>query len=66
VRKDYHEAFGYPDDLPELRRRPPHGPNPPGGNVLEANTEYCCFARRERDELPLICSHGECPRLYPG
>jgi hypothetical protein len=64
VLKDFRETFGYPDDLPDLRRRPPHGPDPPGGNALPENAEYCCFARRERGELPTILSHGECPRIY--
>lgn len=59
VMKDYHEAFGYPDDLPDLRRK-----LPPGGNALSENAEHCHFARRERGQLPLIHSHGECPRLY--
>jgi hypothetical protein len=66
VLRDFRETFGYPDDLPDLRRRPPHGPNPPGGNALQENTEYCCFARRERGHLPTICSPGVCPRFYAG
>ncbi len=61
VLRDYYEAFGYPDDLPDLRRK-----RPPGGNALPENAEYCCFARNERSQLPVICSHGECPRLYEG
>ena len=64
VLTDYREAFGYPDDLPDLRRQPPHGPNPPGGNALPENAEHCCFARRERGQLPTILSHGDTPRLY--
>lgn len=63
VRRDFFEAFGYPPDLPDLRRRPPHGPNPPAGNALAANTEHCAYARRERGDLPLVYSVGDCPRL---
>lgn len=58
VLNDFREAFGFPEDLPDLRR----GRRlPPGGNALSENTEFCCYARRERGELPDICSFGECP-----
>jgi hypothetical protein len=43
----YQQLMGYPDDLPDLRRR-----RPPGGNTRPAGVEQAAFARRERDELP--------------
>jgi hypothetical protein len=46
---DYKEAFGYPDDLPDLRRL-----QPPLGNCLAGNCTDCYHARRERKELPTI------------
>ena len=65
VLRDYHEAFGYPADLPDLRRRPPHGPNPPGGNPLVANTEHCFFALREAGRLPMVYTLGDVQRQVP-
>jgi hypothetical protein len=47
VRTDFLETFGYPKDLPNLRRL-----KPPRGNALSANTKHCFLARRERGELP--------------
>ena len=38
--------FGYPTDLPELRRR-----RPPEGNSMAGSEENCYKARRERGEL---------------
>lgn len=66
VRALFRETFGYPDDLPDLRRRSPEGPNPPGGNARPENAEWCYFARRERGQLPVVYSQGECPRFYDG
>jgi hypothetical protein len=43
---DFRDAFGYPEDLPDLRTL-----RPPGGNSLQANEEHCFQARRERGEL---------------
>lgn len=40
-RENYHRAFGYPDDLPDLASK-----RPPGGNALRANALTCHFARR--------------------
>jgi hypothetical protein len=38
--------FGFPDDLPDLRElRPP-------GNTRPEGMDHCCFARRERGDLP--------------
>jgi len=65
VLRDYHEAFGYPADIPDLRRRPPHGPNPPDGNTLVANTEHCYFALREAGRLPLVYTLGDVQREPP-
>ncbi len=40
------QMFGYPDDIPDLRRlRPPHG------NTRAGSEEDCYFARRERGDL---------------
>jgi hypothetical protein len=40
------QTFGYPDDIPDLRRlRPPHG------NTKAGSEEDCFYARRERGEL---------------
>lgn len=47
VRTDFLEAFGYPEDLPDLRRL-----RPPGGNASAGNARRCYFARRKRGELP--------------
>jgi hypothetical protein len=46
---DFLSAFGYPEDLPDLRTL-----RPPGGNPLDANKQLCCFARREKGNLPSI------------
>jgi hypothetical protein len=43
----YQRLMGYPDELPDLRRR-----RPPGGNTRPAGVEQSAFARRERGELP--------------
>ncbi|MBY0232073.1 MAG: HNH endonuclease [Gemmataceae bacterium] len=43
------QAFGYPDDLPDLRRT-----LPPGGNDRAGSEDDCHFARRERGELPAV------------
>lgn len=45
----FHHAFGWPDDMPDLRRA-----LPPGGNANEGSEERCHFARRERGELPAV------------
>jgi hypothetical protein len=39
--------FGYPTDLPDLRKL-----RPPGGNAKKSSEDTCCQARRERGELP--------------
>jgi hypothetical protein len=49
VEADFREAFGYPEDLPDLRTL-----RPPEGNPLDANEKQCFYARRERGELPEI------------
>lgn len=41
------EAFGYPDDLPDLREL-----RPPGGNRCEKSEDTCYFAHREQGSLP--------------
>lgn len=41
------EAFGFPDDMPDLRAK-----RPPGGNKREGSEQGCYFARKERGELP--------------
>jgi hypothetical protein len=42
----YFRLVGFPEDLPNLRRmRPPL-------NTRQEGLEHCCFARRERGELP--------------
>ncbi len=46
VRRDFLESFGYPDDLPDLRRL-----KPPGGNALAVNAGRCFYALRQRGEL---------------
>lgn len=50
VRNDERALFAswtrYPEDLPDLRRK--HEP----GNSRPEGREQCCFARRERGELP--------------
>jgi hypothetical protein len=47
VAADFREAFGYPEELPDLRTL-----RPPVGNPLEANEANCFYARREKGELP--------------
>ncbi len=47
VEMDYGEAFGYPEELPDLRTQ-----RPPGGNSLAANETTCFYALREKAELP--------------
>jgi hypothetical protein len=47
VEADFLVAFGYPEDLPDLRLL-----KPPEGNRLDANKFPCFCARRERGELP--------------
>jgi hypothetical protein len=42
----YIDAFGYPDDMPDLRMK-----RPPGGNGNEGSERSCYFAMRERGEL---------------
>jgi hypothetical protein len=42
-------AFGFPDDMPDLRTR-----RPPGGNARTPSEDDCHFARRERGELPPV------------
>jgi hypothetical protein len=49
VEADFRAAFGYPEDLPDLRLL-----KPPDGNRLDANKLQCCHARRERGELPPV------------
>jgi hypothetical protein len=39
-------TFGYPDDIPDLRRL-----RPPRGNTMAGSEEDCYYARRERGEL---------------
>ena len=39
--------FGYPTDLPDLRKL-----RPPGSNMKTGSEGGCCLARRERGELP--------------
>jgi hypothetical protein len=46
AKTDFLESFGYPEDLPDLRRL-----KPPDGNRLETNLDACFCARRERGEL---------------
>jgi hypothetical protein len=41
--------LGYPDDLPNLRRR-----RPPDGNSQLTGIAACCYEQRRRGELPLI------------
>ena len=41
------EAFGFPNDMPDLRSM-----RPPGGNSQSGSEQACYFARRERGELP--------------
>jgi hypothetical protein len=45
----YQRLMGYPDDLPDLRRR---SRRPPAGNSRPAGVEQSALARRERGELP--------------
>jgi HNH endonuclease len=40
------QVFGYPDDLPDLRRL-----RPPKGNAKSGSAESCYYALRERGEL---------------
>jgi hypothetical protein len=47
VRKDYREAFGYPEDLPDLQSL-----RPPNGNQLADNVKHCFHARRIAGILP--------------
>ena len=42
----YVQVFGYPDDLPDLRRL-----RPPKGNTKPGSEETCYYALRERGEL---------------
>jgi hypothetical protein len=46
---DFLEAFGYPEDLPDLQSL-----RPPGGNPLDVNRPNCFHARRARGELPSV------------
>lgn len=45
----FRDAFGYPDDLPDLREL-----RPPGGNANPQGAQDCHFARREAGRLPAI------------
>ena len=45
----FRDAFGYPDDLPDLREL-----RPPGGNACPQGVHDCHFARREDGRLPVI------------
>jgi hypothetical protein len=49
VEADFLTAFGYPEDLPDLRPL-----KPPEGNALDANKFQCFHAGRERGDLPPI------------
>ncbi|MGH7173032.1 MAG: hypothetical protein ACRELG_22345 [Gemmataceae bacterium] len=46
VQHIYHEAFRYPDDMPDLRTM-----RPPGGNTIKDSGQTCYYARQERNEL---------------
>lgn len=46
---DFLRAFGYPEDLPDLRTL-----RPPGGNSLDANKHLCFYACREKGMLSPI------------
>lgn len=46
VHRLYLLAFGYPDDMPDLRLL-----RPPGGNRLTASEHTCHFAQREKGSL---------------
>ena len=41
MKADFHEAFGYPEDLPDLRTL-----RPPEGNPLDVNLKHCFHALR--------------------
>lgn len=43
----YRRAFGYPEDMPDLRSF-----RPPGGNAVTGSEHSCHYALSERDELP--------------
>jgi hypothetical protein len=47
VEKLFLDAFGFPDDMPDLRTK-----RPPGDNTKPGSEQTCYFARRERKELP--------------
>lgn len=47
LQADFLAAFGYPEDLPDLRPL-----KPPKGNRLDASKFHCCYARREAGQLP--------------
>jgi hypothetical protein len=42
----YLEAFGYPEDMPDLRTK-----KPPSGNSIKDSEESCYYVRKERGEL---------------
>jgi hypothetical protein len=46
---DFLEAFGYPEDMPDLRSL-----RPPGGNSCQGSAQDCFRARKERGELSEI------------
>jgi HNH endonuclease len=46
VRREFLDAFGYPEELPDLSRL-----KPPGGNTREAGLTGCCHALKQRGEL---------------
>jgi hypothetical protein len=47
VEKLFSAAFGFPEDMPDLRKK-----RPPGDNTMPGSEKSCYFARRERKELP--------------
>lgn len=49
IKADFLAAFGYPEDLPDLRSL-----KPPAGNRLDANKYQCYHARRAAGQLPDI------------
>ncbi len=45
----FYHAFGFPEDLPDLRTL-----RPPGGNSRETSEETCYFVHRENGKLPAV------------
>lgn len=49
IKEMYYRDFGFPEDMDDLRLK-----RPAGGNIMKDSEQNCCFALRERGELPRV------------